>query len=64
MSILGSLIDSIGVNSPRKAPSTRDRLANDLVAAEGLQVKREKANDYIIAFIDPFYPSSLCSDEC
>jgi hypothetical protein len=47
MSILGSLIDSIGVNSPRKAPSTRDRLANDLVAAEGLQVKREKANDYI-----------------
>lgn len=47
MSILGSLIDSIGVNSPRKAPSTRDRLASDLVAAEGLQVKREKANDYI-----------------
>ena len=43
MSILGSLIDSIGVNSPRKAPSTRDRLASDLVAAEGLKYKRQQA---------------------
>lgn len=47
MSILGSIIDSMGVNSPRKAPSTRDRMASDLMAAEGLQGKREKANDYI-----------------
>ena len=43
MSILGSIIDSIGVNSPRKAPSTRDRLASDLVAAEGLKYKRQQA---------------------